>query len=108
MEFVPPPKFNIQLGRPPLWVNSTEWGFYGFKPTICALCCLKTHDILQFPKGNIFSAYQYKKRLKRELEQSLFRVLHSKFEKKHLEHYFEQSNMPQELSMEDKLSKLLE
>ncbi|KAM2105295.1 hypothetical protein ACFX1R_015810 [Malus domestica] len=57
MEFVPPPGFNIQPGRLPLWINSAEWGFYGFKTTICALCCLKTHDILQCPKREYFPRF---------------------------------------------------
>ncbi|RXI01230.1 hypothetical protein DVH24_001464 [Malus domestica] len=41
-------------GGLPLWVSLAEKGFYGFKSIVCALCCLKTHDLLECPKENIF------------------------------------------------------
>ncbi|KAM1177987.1 hypothetical protein ACFX13_017677 [Malus domestica] len=42
---------------PPLWVSFTKQAFYGFKPTICALCCSNTHGILQCPDRKYFPDY---------------------------------------------------
>ncbi|TQD89808.1 hypothetical protein C1H46_024632 [Malus baccata] len=39
---------------PPLWASFTEYGFYGFKPIVCALCCIKTREILQCPERKYF------------------------------------------------------
>ncbi|CAN6691333.1 unnamed protein product [Malus baccata var. baccata] len=91
MEFAVPPEFNLTPGGPPLWVSLAKTGYYGIKPMVCALCNSNTHDILQCPEREYFPDYFYTQSLK-----------------EHLGLYFEQLNVPQELSVEDKLSKLLE
>ncbi|KAM1574245.1 hypothetical protein ACFXTN_040231 [Malus domestica] len=44
-------------GGPPVWVSFAKQGFYGFKLTVCALCCSNTHEILQCPDRKYFSNY---------------------------------------------------
>ncbi|CAN6700667.1 unnamed protein product [Malus baccata var. baccata] len=110
MEVVLPPEFNIQPG-PPLWVSLEEQGFYGFQPIVCALSYLNTHDILQCPKREYFSAYvqthiNTRRYSKRHWNNPCLESYNPKL-KEHIEQYFEQFNVPQELSVED-LSKLLE
>ncbi|RXH71011.1 hypothetical protein DVH24_015633 [Malus domestica] len=94
MEFVPSLGFNIQPGGLPLRVRFAEWRFYGFKPRICALCCMKTLDILQCPEREYFPKH--------------WNHSYSEFYTPSLEKHIEQPNVPQELSVEGKLSKLLE
>ncbi|CAN6725589.1 unnamed protein product [Malus baccata var. baccata] len=89
MEFAVPPEFNLTPGGPPLWVSLAEKGYYGFKPIVRALCNSRTHDFLQCLERKYFPNYV------QDLE-------------RHLGQYFERLNVPQELSVEDKLSKLLE
>ena len=97
----------------PLWVKFAEWGFYGFKPTICALCCLKTHDISKCPKSEYFPGFVQEHTNMINDSKRNWNNPYSEFYtpslQKHLELYFgQQSNMPQELSVEKKLSKLWE
>ena len=47
-------------GDLPLWVSLAEKGFYGFKPSVCAFCCLKTHDILQRSEREYFPEFVQK------------------------------------------------
>ncbi|KAM1912053.1 hypothetical protein ACFX14_000155 [Malus domestica] len=112
MEFVVPPEFNLTPGGPPLWVSLAEKGYYGFKPTVCALCNSNTHDILQCPEREYFPDYVKECINMRNDSKWNWNNPHSEFYtqslKEHLGQYFEQFNVPQELSVEDKLSKLLE
>ncbi|RXI06703.1 hypothetical protein DVH24_025839 [Malus domestica] len=52
MGWKPPPP-----GGPPLWFSFAKQGFYEFKPSICALCCSNTHEILQCPERKYFPDY---------------------------------------------------
>ncbi|KAM1754626.1 hypothetical protein ACFX12_007061 [Malus domestica] len=112
MEFAVPPEFNLTPGGPPLWVSLAEKGYYGFKPTVCALCNSRTHDILQCPERKYFSDYVQEYIYMRIDSKWNWNNPHSEFYtkslKEHLGQYFEQLNVPQELSVEDKLAKLLE
>ncbi|CAN6709902.1 unnamed protein product [Malus baccata var. baccata] len=112
MEFAVPPEFNLTPGGPPLWVSLAEKGYYGFKPTVCALCYSRTHDILQCPERKYFPDYVQEYIYMRNDSKWNWNNPHSEFYtqslKEHLGQYFEQLNVPQELSVEDKLSKLLE
>ncbi|CAN6548748.1 unnamed protein product [Malus baccata var. baccata] len=112
MEFAVPPEFNLTPGGPPLWVSLAEKGYYGFKPTVCALCYSRTHDILQCPERKYFQDYVQEYIYMRNDSKWNWNNPHSEFYaqslKEHLGQYFEQFNVPQELSVEDKLSKLLE
>ncbi|TQE11232.1 hypothetical protein C1H46_003238 [Malus baccata] len=112
MEFAVPPEFNLTPGGPPLWVSLAEKGYYGFKPTVCALCYSRTHDILQCPERKYFQDYVQEYIYMRNDSKWNWNNPHSEFYtqslKEHLGQYFEQLNVPQELSVEDKLSKLLE
>ncbi|KAM1061337.1 hypothetical protein FF1_025849 [Malus domestica] len=106
-------------GELPLWVSLAEKGFYGFKPTICALCCLKTHDILQCPERECFPEFVEKHINMRNNSKRHWNNPYSEFYtpgwKKHLyfiwgcnQQCFEQPDVPQELSVESKISLLLE
>ncbi|CAN6579197.1 unnamed protein product [Malus baccata var. baccata] len=112
MEFAVPPEFNLTPGGPPLWVSLAEKGYYGFKPTVCALCNSNTHDILQCPEREYFPDYVQEYINMRNDSKWNWNNPHSEFYtqslKEHLGQYFEQLNVPQELLVEDKLSKLLE
>ncbi|CAN6570625.1 unnamed protein product [Malus baccata var. baccata] len=112
MEFAVPPEFNLTPGGPPLWVSLEEKGYYGFKPTVCALCNSRTHDILQCPERKYFPDYVQEYIYMGNDSKWNWYNPHSEFYtqslKEHLGKYFEQFNVPQELSVKDKLSKLLE
>ncbi|KAM2227717.1 hypothetical protein ACFXTI_014495 [Malus domestica] len=112
MEFAVPPEFNLTPGGPPLWVSLAEKGYYGFKPTVCALCYSMTHDILQCPERKYFADYVQEYIYMRNNSKWNWNNPHSEFYtqslKEHLGQYFERLNVPQDLSVEDKLSKLLE
>ncbi|RXH78950.1 hypothetical protein DVH24_034157 [Malus domestica] len=112
MEFAVPPEFFLTPGGPPLWVSLAEKGYYGFKPTVCALCNSRTHDILQCPERKYFPDYVQEYIYMRIDSKWNWNNPHSEFYtkslKEHLGQYFEQLNVPQELSVEDKLAKLLE
>ncbi|CAN6725475.1 unnamed protein product [Malus baccata var. baccata] len=102
MEFVVPPEFNLTPGGPPLWVSLAEKGYYGFKPTFCALCNSNTHDILQCPEREYFPDYVQEYINMRNDSKWNWNNPHSEFYtqslKEHLGQYFEQLNVPQELS----------
>ncbi|RXH99563.1 hypothetical protein DVH24_021365 [Malus domestica] len=102
MEFAVPPEFNLTPGGPPLWASLAEKGYYGFKPTICALCNSRTHDILQCPERKYFPDYVQEYIYMRNDSKWNWNNPHSQFYtqslKEHLGQYFEQLNVPQELS----------
>ncbi|KAM2964821.1 hypothetical protein FF2_022566 [Malus domestica] len=112
MKFAVPLEFNLIPGGPPLWVSLAEKGYYGLKPTVCALCNSRTHDILQCPERKYFQDYVQEYIYMRNDSKWNWNNPHSEFYtqslKEHLWQYFEQLNVPQELTVEDKLSKLLE
>ncbi|RXI09881.1 hypothetical protein DVH24_034241 [Malus domestica] len=89
-------------------LGSGEKGCYGFKPTVCALCNSRTHDILQCPERKYFPDYVQEYIYMRIDSKWNWNNPHSEFYtkslKEHLGQYFEQLN----LSVEDKLAKLLE
>ncbi|CAN6678094.1 unnamed protein product [Malus baccata var. baccata] len=105
MEFAVPPEFNLTPGGPPLWVSLAEKGYYGFKPTVCALCYSRTHDILQCPERKYFPDYVQEYIYMRNDSKWNWSNPHSEFYtqslKEHLGQYFEQLNVPQELSSFD-------
>ncbi|RXI06798.1 hypothetical protein DVH24_025934 [Malus domestica] len=102
-----------------LWVSLAEKGFYGFKPTVCALCCWKTYDILQCPEREYFPEFLQKHINMRNNSKRHWNNPYSEFYTPSLKkyiyfmwacnlQYFEQPDVPQELPVEDKISILLE